>query len=435
VCLSRILFLFLLIPFLTGCVGTSADGTGGGGRTVEAKDLLLWENTVKVYLGDNLWRDRDLYDAGHVLMIPLHAAFRLGQAEWHQEFSDHFRRFMENDNNSFLTEPQDLDLAREHYLYLASRFLVLAMESGRADLVPPALIEKLYGEVDSLWSMKTAWWYERDFAGGIRERLQWKLSQTATTPSYYRAITDHEIFLFAISADLRIYERISGKYSGLSPVVGEILNVAYAVFNKYVVPFDDGTWLFQPGLWTDHPDYLYAGNPELAANLKPAPVPGIAEDTSHSHRWPVWLKSLAGAYREGDPERGYYENLSAGLEKQFYGKVLLQPSSGFPAYRVANFMDGNNGVYRYQYQTVGGNLGYGPWELSGILIEGWWGFLGNPRMQAVYVDIAGRFPLPPEVVTLYTGPNTTRPRHPLVTWPDFFGNGFGELNARLAGKF
>ena len=55
-------------------------------------------------------------------------------------------------------------------------------------------------EVNALWQQKPAWWYDNRFAGGIEERLTWKLKQDVTTPSYYRAITDHEHFLFAMAA-------------------------------------------------------------------------------------------------------------------------------------------------------------------------------------------------------------------------------------------
>ena len=73
------------------------------------------------------------------------------------------------------------------------------------------------------------------------------------------------------------------------------MEMAFAVYSKYVVFPGDNRWLFQPGVWRDHPDYLYAGNDNLGENLLPMPVDDIAEDTSHSHRYPVWLESLRNA--------------------------------------------------------------------------------------------------------------------------------------------
>jgi len=411
---------------------TCACGKQSGNPQVDARTALLWDNTVRIYLQDNLWTERNMYDAGHVLMVPLHAAFRVNVRSWQEQFSGHFTRFMANDNLSFLAEPEDLDLAREHYLYLASRFIVLAAESGNGLLIPPGMVGKLYQEVNALWQQKPAWWYENRFAGGIRERLNWKLSQEVTTPSYYRAITDHELFLFAMAADLRSFELATGTQHPHSPDLRDILAMAFAVYGKYVVFRSDNTWLFQPGAWKDHPDYLYAGNDNVAENLMPVPVADIAEDTSHSHRFPVWLESLRYASRDDEQRSRYYLGLMKGLEDRFFNVVLRWPDKDFPAYRVTNFMDGRNGVYRWNYQTAGPNNGYGPFQLSGVLIEGWWGMFPTGRARDMCEDMTGRFPLADEVVKTYTGPNTTRDRHPMVQWPEFFGNGFGELLVRLS---
>jgi len=116
----------------------------------------------------------------------------------------------------------------------------------------------------------------------------------------------------------------------------------------------------------------------------------------------------------------------------FFHDVLHRPEETFPAYRVTNFMDGRNGVYRWQYATTGPGNGCGPFQLSGILLAGWWAMLPTERALEMSNDMAGRFPLSDDVVKTYTGPNTARDRHPLVKWPEYFQNGFGELNVRLS---
>ena len=102
--------------------------------------------------------------------------------------------------------------------------------------------------------------------------------------------------------------------------------------------------------------------------------------------------------------------------------------------RMNNYMDGWNGLYRWGYATTGEDSGYRSFELSGSLLTIWWGMLNDPRVTVAYCELAQNFPLPNEAVTLYVGPNTTRERHPLVTWPGYFANGFAELNARLMCK-
>ena len=42
---------------------------------IDEKDRQLWDATVAPYLRDDLWTDREAYDAGHFLMVPLHGAF------------------------------------------------------------------------------------------------------------------------------------------------------------------------------------------------------------------------------------------------------------------------------------------------------------------------------------------------------------------------
>ena len=398
-------------------------------------DRFLWDKTVKLYLNDNLWNDNEMYDAGHSLMVPLHAAFLLHNEDWQHDFFVHFTRFMNEDHSSFISSNEDSDLSREHYLYLASRFLILAAQRNRQELVPIGLVERLQREIEILWKEKPAWWYEpRYFQGGISERLQWKLRQTETQFSYYRAITDHEMFLFAIAADLRTYEILTKPKGSWNKINTDILEMAYKVLKQRIVYIGEGGMLFQPGVWRDHPDYIYAGNNDKKLEIPQCPIADISEDSSHSHRWPVWLISVGNAYDKNDQHSIYYHMLKKKLEYQFYNKVLVKPTADFPCWRVVNFMDGRNGIYRWNYETCGNGNGYGPYELSGILIEGWWGLLGTERLRLVYWEISHCFPLADSVIHTYTGPNTSRERNILTKWPDFFMNGFGELNVRLASK-
>lgn len=398
--------------------------------SAKQSEQQLWNITVSPYLSGELWQQRDAYDAGFHLMVPLHAAFRLRQKQWQQEFARHAQRLAQKRDD--LPESQ---LDRLQYLYVWSRFAVLAAQSKQKHLIPPSLIDILYEQIYQAWQVEPAWQWEREpFAGGIRERVQWKLQTQRVDRSYYRAIIDHELFVMAIASDLRAYERLSGRRHPRSPVVTDILTAAYKTFRQEGAFQKDGGWIWQPGAWSQHPDFAYAGRARIVSGMEPSPVPKIAMDSSHSTRFPLWLTSLACAYDDGAPERRFYEHARAGLNKQFLSKVLIRPTAQFPAYRTTNFMDGRNGVYRWQYQTAGGNDGYDVYELSGTLSVGWWCFLGSKEAGFIYKDQAQRFPLTATVISTYVGPNTTRARHPLVTVPSPYFNGFYELIARLAGR-
>lgn len=436
---SIISILALIFGLLSGCghkreVQTSAGYPNSSPKIhIDEKEMELWKSTVSVHLQDDLWSDKNAYDAGHYLMVLLHAAFYSGEEALQREFAEHFSRFMVAVKKS----PQSIAsnrLDQLHYLYLASRFVVLAEQYGRSYLIPDGLVDLLYKKIEDIWINEPAWqWGREPFKGGMRERILWKLRHKDVPKSYYRAIIDEELFTIAIAADLRAYERLAKDKTSWSPVVTDILEIARNIFQQEGEFRSDGGWLFQPGVWSDSPSYAYAGHTVKKIGMKPKPVPGIAWDTSHSHRFPLWLTSLEGAYAEGEPGNEMYKKIKRGLEKQFYEHVLVQPTQDFPAYRTTNYMDGRNGIYRWNYRTLK-NDGYGPYELSGTLTLGWWAFLASERIQSVYRQIAEKFPLPSEVVSLYVGPNTTRERHVLVKWPDAYYNGYIELIVNLAAK-
>lgn len=394
----------------------------------------IWDKTVSIYLKDELWTEQHAYDAGHYLMVPLHAAFLMNESTWQKEFSNHVYMFMNsyNVNREGLVKER---LDQLHYLYFLSRFMVLAEQHGKRELVPGGLYALLMKRVTDIWVNEPAWQWDRDsFTGGMKERIVWKLNNKDVEKSYYRAIIDEELFTIAIAADIRTYEKLAVEKKEWSPLIGEIMETAFDIFRNEGVFLDNGGWLFQQGVWTDSPSYAYAGNSIIRNGMKPKPVKNIAWDTSHSHRFPIWLTSLASAYDTQDSYYHFYKNIITGLEKQFFETVLIEPTKDFPAYRTTNFMDGSNGVYRWNYSSLREGTGYGPYELSGTLTIGWWTFLGSDRIKKVYGEMADLFPLPQKVIDVYDGPDTGRKRHPIVRWPESFNSGYSELIARLAGE-
>jgi hypothetical protein len=401
---------------------------------IDDKDRKLWEKTISLYLKDNLWEERDAYDAGHYLMVPLYAAFLMEEEGWQNEFVEHFNRFA----NNGLEKLSSLNrLNQLQYLYLVSQFSLLATESGNNSYNPEGLIDFLFEKVEKIWFHEPAWqWGRKPFEHGMKERFLWKLEQKdkLTAKNYYKAIIDEELFIFAIAADLRNYEKNNKPKEVWSNTITDILNLAYEVFKQNSVFKEGGSWLFQPGIWWDHPDYAFVGHKEKIPGMKPSPINDIAMDTSHSHRFPLWLTSLSRAYGEGEEQKNFYEKLKMGLEEQFYKYVLVHPTTNFLSYRTTNFMDGRNGVYRWNYKTQGVNNGYGPYELSGTLTLGWWTFLESERIKLMYREISELFPLPENIINLYVGPGTTRERHPLILSPGRYQNGMIEIITRLAGK-
>ncbi len=75
----------------------------------------LWDSTVAIHLKEDLWKDIFIYDAGHFLMVPLHAAFEFDKKEWQIDFYNHFQRFSKNKDS--ISEGR---LNKVHYYYLLS---------------------------------------------------------------------------------------------------------------------------------------------------------------------------------------------------------------------------------------------------------------------------------------------------------------------------
>jgi hypothetical protein len=386
----------------------------------------MWDTTASVYLDQDLWTEREAYDACHYLMVPLHAAYEGGRAEWRNQFDSQFERYARDFDSSLSVGL----LTRMHYQYLASRYLVLKSARGETDGITRSIHERLVAETVATWSERNAWQWAREDFPTMRDRVIWKLGPQATDNSYEKALIDEELLIFAIAADLVAVERAGG--TPASDDLLDILDVAFRAFTHRSSIIENGGWLLQPGIWWDHPDFKYAGNASIEALLEPKPLRGIAFDTSHSHRLPLVLTSLEGAESPASERAIAYRAMLDGLAMQFRSEVLVAPGETFDGWRTTNYLDGHNGVYRYGYATQGESNGYGPYELSGTFLLGWWSLLDDVEVRAAYLDQASRFPPEAREMATYVGPNTSRARNPLTRFPDALENGFLELICRLA---
>ncbi len=401
---------------------------------VDDREEKLWKANITPLLAAPLWSSpARAYSAGHVLMVPLHAAFSENNAGWKKELSDQFKRYLAEGKDEFKDWGNPPRLNFMQYLYLHTRFCTLAAQSGDTNLIPEGMAEWLSDLLARLWTKENSITYGHAPFEGMRDRLLYKLDLKNPAKTYYRAIIDEERYLFAEAADLRAYEQKTKKALPNSKVLTEILDTAEKVFSTRGSDQPGGGWLFEPGIWTDHPDYVFAGQSTKSPGISQSPRPGIGEDTSHSHRLPLWLTSLAEAYPPGSETRKLYESLRERTENQFFNRVLVKPTSDFPGYRTTNFMDGTNGVYRYNYKALGAGNGYDAYELSGTFSLGWWTFLGSERIRKVYAEQASKFPMPANVVRTYLGGSGTDKVDDAVAKPQKF-NDLRELLCRLAAK-
>ncbi|KZO00027.1 hypothetical protein [Pseudobacillus badius] len=396
-------------------------------QKLSEQEKRLWNQTIRVYLQKDLQSGTDFYDAGHLLMVPLHYAYSSSDEKLMNEFEEHFRRFQSAAHEELDIRTESKRLSALQYYYLISQYIVLADKSGSDQEHIDDLANYLLDEMEKLWLETPAWqWGRTSFEGGMRQRVLWKLENKKTDREYYRAFVDEELFAFAIAADL-------SRHFDNNPVLKDILRINYRVFQQEGRFDRNGRWVFQPGIWSDHPDYLYAGYTKKTHINQIKPIEGIAADSSHFHRFPLWITNFIKAYPKGSEQRQLFLNIRQGLEKQFFDKVLVAPDRQRPYYKLNNFMDGRNGLYRWNYPTIRNN-GYGPYELSGTFMMGWWTFLGSDRIKEVYSDVTKQFPLPREAVDLYTGPAATKASSSFAAAANSYDNGFKEILALLASK-
>lgn len=360
-----------------------------------------WSTVITPLLQKQVWRSYAGYDAAHELLVPLHASFGLNREKWITEFSDHFNRMLED--KSALVEGE---LPRLQYLFFVSEYVNLMDRSKRSEKVPIGLRKLLMEEIDTCWTKKPAWlWGRPPFQGGMKERIQWKLSAASPAKKYYRAIVDVELYLFVIASNLEtslpFFE--SRDRSVYTSVLRDISALSRRVFDHEGRFSASSEWQFQPGVWSDHPDYLYAGNPQPVPGIQARPVSTIGWDTAHFMRFPPCIAAL---YRNAttDEDKVFYGKILNGMEAQFFNKVLVPPSANVKCYLLKNYFDGSNGVFRWGYSSLGPDSGYGPNMMSSSLLLGWWSFFGTDRSRDLYRQLAGNYPFSEGCRKHYLGP-------------------------------
>lgn len=386
--------------------------------TDEASARTVWTTvfTPRLDIKKKIWEGSAGYTTAATYMVPLHAAFMLNESAWQDEMKSILQGYMDAPEES-VTMGNLLNLMQ--FLCFASRYVVLAQRTSNYSKIPIGLVPRIYKFLNAYWNtvpIKT-WDNSTEFTG-VKARLAYKMTLTNPAKSYYRAVLDAEVYMGAIASDLLQYNRLIGgipSLPGLTPpydvtVLKDIRDTIIKAWKPGVNYNDIGGWVFQKDVWDDHPDHAYAGHTTMTTGMATKKQLGTGEDTSHCQRYPLWLRCFMEAAEADSDERNYFVALLKGLEKQFYTRVLVKPNATYRAYLTTNFITGWNGVYRWNYQNVAPNTGYGQYDLSGTFLTGWWIFLGTPRITKAHTEMLKLFPLPDNIVDIYygaPGPNAT----------------------------
>ncbi|MCV9884761.1 hypothetical protein [Metabacillus halosaccharovorans] len=408
-------------------------GAQVGWNDIKLNSEQLWNSTVKEYLQKELWNGNEAYIAGNSLMVPMHIAFQEHKKEWITDFHFHFSNLSKNGLDSLSINEERLNTLQ--YYYLISRFLYLSLTNQVSFTYEEKLTNHLIKEMKKIWINSPAWMWDMENFTGVKDRVLWKLKSIAVKKSYYRAITDEELFIFSISADLKSILSLQGKRD---PIIDDIVSVGYTTYVNESTFTSTGKWIFQPGVYKDHPDYKYAGTDFIFNEELSFHVNNIGKDTSHSHRFPLWIISLKNCFPNKSKQSLFLQKILTGLESQFYEEVLVLPKdSNYLIPLTKNYMDGTNGIYRYNYPSLNHGDGYYPFELSGTFTLGWWSFLGTNRIRQVYRDLSLEFPLHHRELDVILKEPTDKKRVNLKSIASgelAFKNGYRQLICYLASK-
>lgn len=393
---------------------------------------------IKSYLNDPLWEKRDVYDAGHFLMIPLHYSYVTNDEDLKLSFTIFFNRFLSEYKHSFSNNSNNIQ--RLQFSYLISQYLKLHLKYENCNYgeLQNKLLHFLKEEVKYFWIDADAnnWKYSRFIKyqfKGFKDRIDWKLNTTLLDNSnFYRVIIDSERFLIAIAADLKYISRRNIDVPNKKKDIGQIDSIVSVGFKIYKerVSLEHNEFIFQKGYWSKHRDYKYAGCETLECIEKGVNrVSAISEDTSHSLRLPLLISSLEDGM-ELAVDKKYFKKLKEKLAFQLLNKIIREKENNCQCFYPTNYLDGSNGYYRYNYETHK-NEGYGPFELSETFKIGWWAFLEDNQISNLYTIINSNLKNNIPCEFLYKD-KTKRERHPIVA--NRFNNNLYVIITKMASE-
>ena len=165
--ISILMVIAVMLQSMTACGPSARDPSvedtcspHAPAGALTAEEAALYDTTVGVLLTQDLWTERDTYDAAHYLMVPMHYAFQSGNAQYIHAFGAFFDRFAEDitgeDSYGFLEYGL---LTILQFYYFVTQFISLCAQYGYEDLVPvkliPVITEKVsqfYYEVPGNWN-------------------------------------------------------------------------------------------------------------------------------------------------------------------------------------------------------------------------------------------------------------------------------------------
>ena len=149
-------------------------------------------------------------------------------------------------------------------------------------------------------------------------------------------------------------------------------------------------WTWQPGKMSDQHDFKYAGNAEIAPNLKEKKVSNISYDSAHFYSmWPLIFLSARDSSSARD--HIFFQNAIEGLIRNLIENVVDYDKAECVV-RYRNYIDGTNGVFRWNYDNRGKNFGHSAYSLSYTPFFSSLALLDDERIAKQYQTISACYP-------------------------------------------
>lgn len=324
-----------------------------------------------------------IYHFVHSSFVPLIYSYNIKDTIVMNFFTSYFTL----DKLKFVIDNNSINpMEKTQYMYLNLEYIrrninkentILERNNKVLQLIEKTILKEWTKDKGEIWSNESFQYVGR--RSRIASILLNKIPEQ-NEKSFYKAITDFE--LFCIISGCSLASNQLKLYGKINPEIEEFIVYMFQILKTQCKVYSDGRWLLQPGVWKDHSDYIYAGNSISNKNLKIAKIDTISWDASHSARWPIFLNTLKSLFNPLSKEFKSISILQKGLADQFLFKVVNQNDS-FP--RFNNYLDGWNGIYRYNYSSM--KNGYEPFSCNKHVFLSWWKILDDERINKIYSTI------------------------------------------------
>ena len=210
------------------------------------KELKSYRNSI---LNSTYSKGRLIYYLPHEFYIPLIYAYEVDD----KALKNIFRSFL--DKELFLKIKNDSNVkVLDKYIFYFFLAEFVRLDNSNIKL-NKELFSLLILELDDIWNLYEGkvWEREKFYFKGKKERIYSILKNKNNGKlSYYKAITDFELFPLAMGSSLFLSQT---KYGLENKILKEIVGAFTKLLNRLVKFYDDGTWVLQPNVWKDHRDY------------------------------------------------------------------------------------------------------------------------------------------------------------------------------------